>query len=57
MAVHPHRRSYFFLVVHVCATAHLPIVLVVGASCGPALSDLSELEGQHRNRAVFWLRG
>ena len=33
------------LVVHVCATAHLPMVMVVGALCGPALS---ELEGHHR---------
>ena len=27
------------LVVHVCATAHLPNVVLVGA-CGPALSEL-----------------
>jgi len=39
-AVYPHRRSCFCLVVHVCATAHLPIVYEAGASCSPAPSDL-----------------
>ena len=38
-AVHHHRRSCFCLVVHVCATAHLPNVVLVGAF-GPALSEL-----------------
>ena len=38
-------RTCTHLVVHVCATAHLPMVLVVGASRGRALS---ELEGHHR---------
>ena len=38
-AVHPHRRSSFCLVVHVCATANLPNVVLDGA-CGPALSEL-----------------
>ena len=41
-----HQRT--ILVVHVCATAHLPIPLVVGASFGPALSELGV---QHRKRA------
>ncbi len=46
----PSRRSCFCLVVHVCVTAQLPMVLVVGASCGPALCELG---GQHRKRSVF----
>jgi len=38
------------LVVHVCATARLPIVLMVSASCGPALSELGHIETAKRNR-------
>ena len=41
-------RTCTHLVVHVCATAHLPIVLVIGASCGPALI-ISEREGASAN--------
>ncbi len=40
MAVQPHRRSYFSLAVHVYANAHLPMVLVIEASCGHAPSEL-----------------
>ena len=36
--------------VHICATDYIPLVLVVGASRGPALSEPEE---QHQKRAVF----
>jgi hypothetical protein len=45
MLIHNASRIGTHIVVHVCATAHLPIVLVVGASCGAALVSEMEEEG------------
>jgi len=45
------------LVVHVCATAYLPIVLVVGASCGPALSELGITENLKHWNSKVWPNG
>jgi hypothetical protein len=44
MSVHPHLRPCLCLVVHVCATTHLPTVLVLGPLCGLALSELGGID-------------